>query len=63
MQSDSITLLSDPAVAAAQVKLPTFSVINAPTWFQWVEVQFRLKRITSSTTHADHIIASLPECY
>ncbi|MPC60916.1 hypothetical protein E2C01_054976 [Portunus trituberculatus] len=60
MQSDNVTLPFDPAAAAAaQVKLPKFSTIDASMWFWWAEVQFCLKRITSSTTQADHILASL----
>ncbi|MPC60642.1 hypothetical protein E2C01_054697 [Portunus trituberculatus] len=58
MQSDSVTLPSDPAAVAAQVKLATFSAINAPTWFRRAEVQFCLKRITSSMTQANHWMKS-----
>lgn len=50
-----------PAAAVAQFKLPTFSVLDAPTWFRRAEVQFRLKRLTSATIQADHVLASLPD--
>lgn len=54
---------SSPAAAAAvaPVKLPTFSVIDAPTWFRRAEVQFRLKRVTAPTVQADHVLAALPD--
>lgn len=61
MEPTSVTSPSEPAAAAATVKLPPFSAIDAPTWFRRAEVQFRLKRVTSSTTQADHVLASLPE--
>ena len=58
---DSDTPPTSPAAAAAPVKLPTFSVVDAPTWFRRAEVQFRLKRITSPTNQADHVLAALPD--
>lgn len=59
--ADNDTTYNNPPVAAAQVKLPTFSVVDAPTWFRRAEVQFRLKRVTSPTTQADHVLAVLPD--
>lgn len=59
--TDSGTPPPSPAAATAQVKLPNFSVIDAPTWFRRAEVQFRLKKVTSPTTQADHVLAALPD--
>ncbi|MPC49667.1 IQ and AAA domain-containing protein 1-like [Portunus trituberculatus] len=57
----SVTSPSELAAVAAQIKLPTFSEIDAPTWFRRAEVQFHMKRITNSTTQADHFLVSLPD--
>lgn len=51
---------SHPA-AAAHIKLPTFSAIEAPIWFRRAEIQFRLKKITHTTSKADHVLAALPD--
>ena len=47
--------------AATQIHLPPFSVIDAPTWFRRAEIQFRLKKLNSSTSRADHVLAALPD--
>ena len=47
--------------AAAQVKLPNFTPIDAQTWFRRAEVQFRLKKENSPTARADYVLAALPE--
>ena len=49
------------APTAAAIHLPKFSTSAAIAWFQRAEVQFRLKKITSSSTKADHVLASIPE--
>ena len=59
--SDNETKPDIAPAASAQVKLPTFSAIDAHTWFRRAEVQFRLKKLTSPTTKADHVLAALPE--
>ena len=50
----------EPITATASLKLPTFSPLDAPTWFKRVEVQFRLHRIRDDRK-ADHVLAALPE--
>lgn len=52
---------TDVAAPAADIKLPTFCAADAATWFQRIEVQFRLKRETSDSRKADHVLAALPE--
>lgn len=52
---------TDVAAPAAIIKLPAFCAADAATWFQRVEVQFRLKRETSDSRKADHVLAALPE--
>ena len=52
---------TDVAAPAANIKLPTFCAADAATWFQRVEVKFRLKRETSDSRKADHVLAALPE--
>ena len=47
--------------AAAQVKLPNFTPIDAQTWFRRAEVQFRLKKENSPMARADYVLAALPE--
>ena len=42
-------------------KLPTFSTVDAAVWFRCAEVQFRLQRVRSSHTQADHILAAIPD--
>ena len=58
MSSDDAT----PAAAASrEVRLPPFSTIDPAAWFLRAEVQFRLKRVTSSETKADYVLASLAD--
>ena len=54
------TLDQDNYTASASLKLPTFSALDAPTWFKRVEVQFRINRIRDSRK-SDHVLAALPE--
>ena len=61
MKNEDDTSPTNPPAAAVQIKLPTFSTIDAPTWFRRAEVQFRLKRVTTPTTQADHVLAALPD--
>ena len=42
-------------------KLPTFSTVDAAVWFRRAEVQFRLRRVRSSHTQADHVLAAIPD--
>ena len=56
---DSTT--DNAAAAAANIKLPPFCATDALTWFQRVEVQFRLRNLTSEARKADHVLAALPE--
>ena len=42
-------------------KLPTFSTVDAAVWFRRAEVQFRLWRVRSSHTQADHVLAAIPD--
>ena len=46
---------------ASNFKLPTFSAIDAATWFRRTEVQFRIKHIKNTTLQADHVLAALPD--
>ena len=60
------THLNDPdalltAATAQEVKLPTFCAAKAVSWFQRAEIQFRLKRETSYTCMANHVLTSLPQ--
>ena len=47
--------------AALHLKLPTFSTVDTAIWFHHAEVQFRLQRVTSSRTQADHVLAAIPD--
>ena len=47
--------------AIHHLKLPTFSTVDVAIWFRCAEVQFRLKKITSSCTQADHVLAAIPD--
>lgn len=49
------------AAAAANIKLPPFCATDVLPWFQRVEVQFRLRNLTSEARKADHVLAALPE--
>ena len=51
---------SSPA-GVLHFKLPTFSTVDAAIWFRRAEVQFRLRRVTSSRTQADHVLAAIPD--
>ena len=51
---------TEPITALASLRLPTFSSLDAPTWFKRVEVQFRIHRIRDDRK-ADHVLAALPE--
>ena len=60
------THLNDPdalltAATAREVKLPTFCAAETVSLFQRAEIQFRLKRETSHTHMANHVLASLPQ--
>ena len=63
MPTDTTTAASadsaSPAAlpAAFHFKLPTFAAV----WFCRAEVQFKLKKITSSRTLADHVLAAIPD--
>lgn len=46
---------------ATAVHLPAFSSSQPLTWFRRAERHFHLKKITNSTTKADHTIEMLPE--
>ena len=52
---------SSATTLVANFRLPTFSSIDSSIWFRRAEVQFRLKRITSSSTKADHVLAAIPD--
>ena len=47
------------AAASKEIRLPAFNTIDPTTWFLRAEVQFRLKKVTSAETKADHVLASL----
>ena len=47
--------------AAFHFELPTFASVDAAIWFRRAEVQFRLKKITSSRNQADHVFAAIPD--
>ena len=49
------------AAAARDIRLPPFCPTDALTWFQRVEVQFRLRNLSSESRKADHVLAALPE--
>ena len=42
-------------------KLLTFSTVDTAIWFRRAEVQFRLRRVRSSHTQADHVLAAIPD--
>ena len=46
--------------AATSLRLPTFSSLDAPTWFKRVEVQFRIHRIREPRK-TEYVLAALPE--
>ena len=47
--------------AAFHFELPTFASVDAAIWSRRAEVQFRLKKITSSRNQADHFLAAIPD--
>uniref|UniRef100_A0A1I8IFH7 Integrase catalytic domain-containing protein n=1 Tax=Macrostomum lignano TaxID=282301 RepID=A0A1I8IFH7_9PLAT len=49
------------AVAAVSVKAPPFYRNNPDAWFQTLESQFKLARITSEETKYHHLVSNLPE--
>ena len=55
--TDSTT---DATAAAVNIKLPPFCATDVLPWFQRVEVQFRIRNLTSETKKADHVLAALP---
>ena len=65
MPADADSTPADAAAAspagAFHFKLPTFSTVDAAIWFRRAEVQFRLKKVTSSRTQADHVLAAIPD--
>ena len=50
---------TNAAAASKEIRLPAFNTIDPTTWFLRAEVQFRLKRVTSAESKADHVLASL----
>ena len=55
--------MSDPednSLNALAMKLPLFWVDNPRMWFQTAEAQFRIKKITCSSTKFDHVLARIP---
>ena len=42
-------------------KLPTFSTVDAEIWFCHAKVQFRLQKVRSCHTQADHVLAAIPD--
>ena len=47
------------AAASKEVRLPAFNTIDPAAWFLRAEIQFRLKKVASAETKADHVLASL----
>lgn len=60
--TDSTTTPSDPAPAVhhVSVKPPVFSRDTATSWFQIIEAQLHLAKITNKTTRFYHAISALP---
>ena len=58
--TDASTSADIPAVLT-NFRLPAFSSVDTNIWFKRAEIQFRLKKITSSTVQADHVLAALPD--
>ncbi|KAG0434554.1 hypothetical protein HPB47_019018 [Ixodes persulcatus] len=50
----------DSALAAIEVRLPTFWPKNPQVWFTQVEASFHLRRITPQIARYYHVVASLP---
>ena len=55
------TSTTEPPTVVANFRLPAFSTIDSTIWFKRAEVQFRIKKITSSTSQADHVLAAIPD--
>ena len=49
------------SVFATSVKVPQFYKENARFWFDGLESQFRLKKVSDDTTKFDHVMSALPE--
>ena len=45
----------------ANFRLPPFSCADTVIWFRRAEVQFRIKKISSQTSMANHVLAALPD--
>ena len=50
---------ADITAVLTNFRLPAFSSVDTNIWFKRAEIQFRLKKITSSTVQADHVLAAL----
>lgn len=57
MESDNAP--NAAAAASKEIRLPAFNTIDPATWFLRAEIQFRLKRVTTAESKADHVLASL----
>ena len=49
------------AAAGRDLKLPPFCSADATSWFQRVEIIFRIRQIRNDSSKADHVLAALPE--
>ena len=58
--TDVSTTTDIPAVQA-NFRLPTFSSVDSAIWFKRAEVQFRLKKVSSTTVQADYVLAAFPD--
>ena len=52
---------TEAPTVVANFRLPAFSTIDSAIWFKRAEVQFCIKKVTSSATQADHVLAALPD--
>ena len=67
--SSSITNTSSTAMplhgsnvhAISTLKLPTFLTLDSSSWFQRVEIQFYIRKITNSKTKAGEVLAEISE--
>jgi len=61
MSDDDHQNPNEPVVNAVAIKLSKFWPKNVSTWFQRVEGQFRIAKITTEQTKFDHLLQVLDE--
>ena len=49
------------AASGRDLKLPPFCATDATSWFQHIEIIFRIRQVRNDTSKADHMLAALPE--